>query len=189
MSKCVVLIGIKHSGKTTTGTQLAKQLSVPFFDIDHVIEQQTGRTCRDIFAKDGFEAFKHAELEACKYICDEQQNIFVDGRTKSVISAGGGICENEQALEILKAIGVFIYLDISCDIAFERIVENSKRTGSFPATLGIIDVTPLNVMQERFSQQYTSRTEKYLALADITVKMDDLTKDEIIQKIITETNF
>ncbi len=181
MSKCVVLVGIKHSGKTSTGTILANAYNVPFFDIDHVIEMQTSKTCRELFSTEGFDSFQKAELEACKYIIEQQKEIIVDGTIKAIISTGGGICENQNALELLKSIGVFVYLDITEETAFDRILENSKKMGSIPATLGKIGETSLEEMKENFSAQYKERTVKYASLADICIKTSGLSQDGVCE--------
>jgi len=36
------LIGLPNSGKSTVGRHLARRLQLPFFDSEHVIEQQLG---------------------------------------------------------------------------------------------------------------------------------------------------
>ena len=188
MSKCIVLVGIKHSGKTTKGIQLAKQLNVPFFDIDDIIEQHAGKMCRELFLQEGFEAFQKAELEATKYIIEEQKKIIVTDSVKAVISTGGGICENKVALELLSAISIIVNIDISFDTAFDRIVEKSQKMGSFPPMLGIMNVTPLEEIKKNFEKQYNERTQKYLKLANISILTDNLTKEQVCNKIIEEIN-
>ena len=44
ITKPVFLCGYTSSGKTTVGKELAKQLGVPFFDTDKLLEQQAGQT-------------------------------------------------------------------------------------------------------------------------------------------------
>ena len=44
ITKPVFLCGYTSSGKTTVGKELAKQLGVPFFDTDTLLEEQTGQT-------------------------------------------------------------------------------------------------------------------------------------------------
>ena len=47
----IVLMGIKHCGKSTQGRIISKKLSVPFFDTDDVILEMTGKTPRQIYTK------------------------------------------------------------------------------------------------------------------------------------------
>ena len=46
----IVLVGFMGAGKTTVGHLLSERLGLPFVDSDLVIEQQTGRAVREIFA-------------------------------------------------------------------------------------------------------------------------------------------
>ena len=66
--KSIVLMGIKHCGKSTQGKILAKKLELPFFDTDSLIEEMNGMTCRQIYSEKGEAAFKTAEYQACKKI-------------------------------------------------------------------------------------------------------------------------
>jgi shikimate kinase len=61
MTPKVVLVGLPGSGKSTTGRRLAKILVVPFADSDELIERQTGRGVRDIFAESGEAEFRRIE--------------------------------------------------------------------------------------------------------------------------------
>lgn len=51
ITKPVFLCGYTSSGKTTVGKELAKQLGVPFFDTDKLLEQQAGQTPQQVFAE------------------------------------------------------------------------------------------------------------------------------------------
>ena len=53
----IILIGPMGAGKTTIGRQLAKKLSVSFFDSDHEIEKRTGVKISLIFEIEGEEGF------------------------------------------------------------------------------------------------------------------------------------
>lgn len=61
MTPKVVLVGLPGSGKSTTGRRLARILVVPFADSDELIEKQTGRGVRDIFAESGEAEFRRIE--------------------------------------------------------------------------------------------------------------------------------
>jgi shikimate kinase len=61
MTPKIVLVGLPGSGKSTTGRRLAKILGVPFADSDELIEKQTGRGVRDIFAESGEAEFRRIE--------------------------------------------------------------------------------------------------------------------------------
>ena len=93
MNKSIILLGIKHSGKSTQGLLLSKELNCPWVDIDEKITELTGKTPREIYNQQGAAGFMQAEEEACSKIIDEFKN------QKIIISTGGGICDNAPALE------------------------------------------------------------------------------------------
>ena len=53
----IALVGLPGSGKTTVGRQLARRLSLTYFDSDHVIEQRIGCSIRTYFEHEGEERF------------------------------------------------------------------------------------------------------------------------------------
>ena len=57
----ISLIGLPGSGKSTVGRQLARRLQLPFFDSDHVIEQQLGCSIREYFEREGEVRFRDLE--------------------------------------------------------------------------------------------------------------------------------
>ena len=63
-NESLILLGIKHSGKTTQGKLLARHFALPFIDIDFVIEKMTGKAPRRLYAEEGAAAFMLAEENA-----------------------------------------------------------------------------------------------------------------------------
>ena len=57
----IALVGLPGSGKTTVGRQLARRLSLTYFDSDHVIEQRIGCSIRTYFEHEGEERFRELE--------------------------------------------------------------------------------------------------------------------------------
>lgn len=102
MEKNIVLIGMMGSGKTTVGRLLARRLGWELADTDALIEQRTGRSIPDIFARDGEPAFRALELELCREL---------SGREGLVIACGGGLPMQEEAIAALKENGLVFWLD------------------------------------------------------------------------------
>ncbi len=188
MDKCIVLIGVKHSGKTTAGKLFAEQLDLPFFDIDTIIERQNGKTCRELYSSEGVEAFQKAEAEACKFFIEASKNI-VSGASgiKGVVAVGGGLCDNTSAIELLHPVGFFVYLDVPNHIAFERILQTSNSSKSIPATF--MHANPQNEedMRKIFYEQYERRSNSYRAIADIIINTEGLDPNEIVREIIKQS--
>ncbi len=78
----VVLVGMMGAGKTSVGREFAGRSE--FVDLDKLIEQQSGRTIREIFETDGESAFRKLELQALR-------DATTSGHYK-VVSTGGGDC-------------------------------------------------------------------------------------------------
>lgn len=116
--KTIVLMGIKHCGKSTQGKIISQKLGLPFYDTDDVITLLTGKTPREIYTEKGAEGFMEAEKNACEYVKNETAL----KNKNAVIATGGGICNNAQAVEILKSFGTLVYLDIEEKIATARVL-------------------------------------------------------------------
>ncbi|HVH34848.1 MAG TPA: shikimate kinase, partial [Tahibacter sp.] len=81
------LIGPMGAGKTTIGKRVADQLQLPFHDLDHVIEAQTGATIPLIFELEGEPGFRRRECAALAEVSA------LDG---VVLATGGGAVLDAQ---------------------------------------------------------------------------------------------
>ena len=52
----IFLIGFMGAGKTTIGKELARKMHIPFFDLDHILEQEEKRKISEIFESLGEES-------------------------------------------------------------------------------------------------------------------------------------
>ena len=79
--KRIVLIGYMGSGKTTVGKALAKEIGLPFYDLDWYIESRMRKKVSQIFADQGEEGFRRIERNMLHEVAE-----FED----VVVSCGGG---------------------------------------------------------------------------------------------------
>jgi len=103
------------SGKTTLGKVLAKELGLRFVDLDDLVMEQTQKTIKLIFTKEGEAAFRKYEQEALKEILKED-NI--------VLSTGGGAPCHETNMDDILAAGRVIYLKLPVAALVQRMVES-----------------------------------------------------------------
>ncbi len=128
----IVLVGVKHAGKSSVGKILASLVNLPFIDGDDLILKiaqnyhyvnNTTHTIRELYSILGTNVFRKVEQESLKSL-----------RSHYVYAAGGGIADCAHAWTILQD-ACIILLDVSIDLAWKRICVSSKRTGTMPAFL------------------------------------------------------
>lgn len=114
----IALVGLPGSGKSTVGRQLARRLQLPFFDSDHVIEQQLGCSIREYFEREGEERFRDVE------------EAVIDQLTQNppcVLSTGGGAVLRAANRQHLRQRGQVVYLNSSPDELFRRLRHDVNR--------------------------------------------------------------
>ena len=161
--KRVVLIGAPGSGKSTVGAALAKVLALDFIDTDLLIEEREGKAITDIFVVDGEPHFRAVELETLKHVLTLND---------VVISLGGGAPISDQAQQLINSSeSTVIFLDVSLATAAPRVGFNRDR--------------PLLLGNPRAQWQALSdkRRPIYESLADVSIKVDDMSVEAIILEI------
>ena len=162
----IVLIGAPGSGKSTVGMALAAHLQWPFVDTDSLIELKESKKIMDLFVENGEEYFRKVEFETLKEVLQE---------TSAVISLGGGAPISQPAQDALvSSNSTIVFLDVALATAAPRVGFNRDR----PLLLG----NPRAQWQALSDQ----RRPIYEKLATQSIKVDDMTVDEIIA--IIESN-
>ncbi len=196
--KDIILMGPKHSGKTTTGKALASLFSCDFIDIDELILQRTGKSPRQLFSEDPA-IFQKAEAEALAALVDSNgssvgscggannigcgTNITggadIAKAKRRVIATGGGLIDNSEALSILKKSGaVTIYLDISAESAWDRIAAG----GELPPFLRTENP------RETHRALHERRAAAYLQIANIVIETEGKSPQERATEIFSRLN-
>jgi XRE family aerobic/anaerobic benzoate catabolism transcriptional regulator len=89
----VALIGLRGAGKSTVGPKLAGRLSLPFFELDGLIEADAGLPLSEIFAVHGEAWYRRRELAVLQR--------FLDRHAEAVLATGGGIVTAAEAFQVL----------------------------------------------------------------------------------------
>lgn len=168
MKKSFYIVGIKHCGKSTVGKILAKDLNIPYYDLDELIEQSVGTSVRSFYIKEGKEAFQQQETLALKKLNTIQSSDFVCG-------TGGGISDNKQALEILEKTSGKIFINTSFTTVYSRIVKN-----------GIPPFLKTNNPEKEFQNMYNRRTNIYKNICNFEINGDNKTPDQIKIEILNK---
>lgn len=98
----IILMGIKHCGKSTQGRMLGKDLGAPFYDTDTVIKKISGKSPREIFLEEGKDGFMEKEKDACFAIAQEIEEKQIK---KVVIATGGGNLQQSEGFGNIKTFG------------------------------------------------------------------------------------
>uniref|UniRef100_A0A7C3EAA6 Shikimate kinase n=1 Tax=Gracilinema caldarium TaxID=215591 RepID=A0A7C3EAA6_9SPIR len=131
----LILVGPKHSGKTSTGKALASLVSGIFIDLDDEIARESGKSPRELF-RQGEQIFREAELEATKAILEFiKMKQLAENKKPFIIATGGGIVDNGEAMALLQKAGTIIYLELPAQTAWKRILHSAERTGDLPPFL------------------------------------------------------
>ena len=164
----LVFLGMMGSGKSSIGFLVAKKLKLNFIDIDKEIEKKNKTTIKKIFEEKGEEFFRKIE---------EKVTLKKLKLSSTVISlGGGGFTNNNIRKEVLKN-HLSFWLNWDDKTLLNRI-KNSKK---IPLAINATDTELIDLIKKR-SNIYSK------ALYEI--KCDNLTKSEIVNKIIEiyETN-
>lgn len=182
----IILMGIKHCGKSTQGRIISKKLSVPFFDTDDVVFEMTGKTPRQIYTEVGNEGFQEAEEKACSFLLEK---INSSAEKNAVIATGGGICGNKKALDVLKKIGTFVFLKTPERIASFRVLREISvaQDGTLlnvPAFIAKKNPRSVADAKKIFHDFFIERECIYEQLADVVIDMSSSSKEANAAKII-----
>jgi shikimate kinase len=100
----VILIGYMGAGKTTIGRALAKELGIPFYDLDWYIESRRRKTIPQLFNEIGEEGFRKIECNMLHEVAEFEDVI---------ISCGGGTPCFFDNMDYMNGQGQVVYLKAS----------------------------------------------------------------------------
>lgn len=170
--KSLLVMGMKHSGKSTLARMLAWDMKVTFIDLDELVEKEYRSdrmlSCREIYAQHGKEFFMDLEHSAALRLGEQIQSHFL------VAALGGGTIENNSALAAIEADGVFVYLRVEAGVLFRRISKS-----------GIPPFLSKDRPFEDFLELFEKRTSLLEGRADISV---DLPEAEIQESFLRLSN-
>lgn len=118
MKRHIVMIGMMGAGKTALGSELARQLRVPFTDSDAEIEAAAAMTISEIFARDGEAFFRDRETQVLGRILKGQAGI---------VSTGGGAWMRAENRELIGQHGLSVWLNCDLEILWQRVRQRSTR--------------------------------------------------------------
>jgi shikimate kinase len=157
----LVLIGMPGAGKSTVGVVLAKKILRDFVDTDVLIQTSQGRSLQDIVDTDGYAVLRKIEEEILLGLSVKNH----------VIATGGSAVYSDRAMTHLKSEGVLIFLDVDLGTLMMRVHDFSTR--------GLA-----RRPDQSFAALFDERLALYTTYADITIKCDGITQEQVCERII-----
>jgi shikimate kinase len=164
VTKSIVLIGMMGAGKSAVGRHLAQRTGFACVDTDRLVASKFGLPISEIFSKHGEERFREAETHALRNLSPDQLMIVV---------TGGGIVLRRENVDLLKGLGMIVWLTADEETLFERASRRPKRP-----------LLETENPKETFSELLRIREPLYASAADLRVDTSTLTQDEVTEAIL-----
>ena len=156
------LVGMMGSGKTTVGRLVAVGANLPFQDVDLIVQQRIGSSIRDLWEREGENAFRAIEAAIVSELA------LAEG---SVISTGGGAVLQESNRRAMRRSGTVVWLQAPASVLATRVV-------------GSLDRPVLNGGgEDRLAELLETRREAYEAVAHHTVDTSGRTPAEVAAEV------
>lgn len=161
----IVLIGYRGTGKSVVGELLAVRLQMPCIGMDAEIVKKAGMSIPEIVDKFGWPIFRDMESEKARELA---------GLDNIIIDTGGGVIERPENVAALKINSRVFWLKASVDAIVARIQGGTER----PAlTFG-------KTFTEEVAKVLEQRIPKYESAAQYAIDTDDLTPEQVTDRII-----
>jgi shikimate kinase len=154
------------AGKSSIGACLQRRTGLGLLDTDEIVASNFRMSISDIFSKFGEPSFRQAEAEALQNLATTKQAIIV---------TGGGIVVRNENVELLKRLGVIVWLDADPETLFARASCKTNRPLLHTKHPG-----------KTFSRILAARKPLYASIADIQIDTSVLTDEEVAVAILTK---
>lgn len=163
--RCIFLVGMMGSGKTTVGRILSDVLSYSFFDSDALIEQAVGSTSvAEIFKRYGEGLFRDNETEVLRKLSTMH---------RLVVSTGGGAVIRPINWKYMQK-GISVWLDVPLEALARRIADVGTESRPLlhqePGDAYAKAFTRLSSLWEERSEAYANASAR-VSLENIAAKL------------------
>lgn len=173
LGRPIVLIGLMGSGKSTVGKELSRRSGLPFLDMDTVIEEQVGKSIPEIFQEKGEAHFRALETALLRYI---EQSVAA-GNGANIISTGGGVVLRPENREILRRLGLTVWLNVDLPTLLARTARAQNRP--------LLQVDDREATMRRL---LTDRSPLYTYASHLRINSSQMKVSEVVDAIIRQAH-
>jgi len=166
----IALIGLRGSGKTTVGRELAALLGGLCVDTDDLVVRHSGKSIDAIFEEEGEDGFRRRERDAVTRIITDPP---------AVISLGGGAVLDEENVRALRRVATLVWLTAPVEVLRQRIASDETSSESRPALTGLSG-------PEEVERLLRERSAFYERAADLVIDTSGNMPRAIARAVLTE---
>jgi shikimate kinase len=165
----LALIGLRGTGKSTVGRDLAKRLNWEFLDSDSIVQDRAGKSIRQLFAENGESEFRRLETEVVQECCK---------RESVVIATGGGAVLNPANVAALRQNGFVVHLTASPSELWCRISKDRTTAETRPR------LTTADTELDELKKLMLSRAAIYAQARHAEVSVEGRSPDEVLEAVL-----
>ncbi|MGD2108728.1 MAG: shikimate kinase [Phycisphaerae bacterium] len=166
--RTVALIGLRGSGKSVVGRELAALLGGDLVETDELIAARAGKSIARIFTEEGETAFRDLESEVIADIVTIPP---------TVVSVGGGAVLDQRNVQRLKAVATVVWLTAPVDALWQRVSADPTTARTRPP------LTDEKSGSAEMRQLHAQRAALYEQAADLTIDTTGRQPAQIAQAI------
>jgi len=161
----IALIGLRGAGKSTLGTALAERLEMPFLELDHLIEQESGQTLNLIFDFRGQAGFRELERQCLEDVLRRYPCF--------VLATGGSLVSEPGTFERLLSSCFTVWIRASAEEHMQRVISQG-------------DMRPMSSNRDAMSdlKRILAEREIFYSKADIQVNTAGRTFEDSLERLI-----
>jgi XRE family aerobic/anaerobic benzoate catabolism transcriptional regulator len=110
----IALVGLRGAGKSTLGARLARELDVPFIELDREIEREAGTSLSEIFLLYGQAGYRRYERRCLEKVLEQH--------ARCVIATGGSIVSEPGTYDLLLSACYTVWLKAQPEEHMARVV-------------------------------------------------------------------
>jgi shikimate kinase len=163
----IYFVGFMGCGKSYWAKMLSREVNMPAFDMDSIIEDLSSESLYDLFYERGEHYFREIEHQVVQDLARLNRGY--------LIACGGGTPCFYNNMDLMNATGATIYLKASTEFLYQRLVKGRAHR----PLISMYD----NVELRAFIETTLSQREEKYAKATATVNIESVTLPTLLQTI------